>query len=121
MPITSGRTRAVICDGFGGPEVLKIADVPRPAPGPGEILVRVRATALNRADLLQRAGSSMRPRPLADKRAITRKFRERWLPLLVAGRLRPVVDSVFPLEKAAEAHARMEANLNFGKILLTLD
>jgi NADPH2:quinone reductase len=70
---------------------------------------------------LQIKGSSMRPRPLADKRAITRKFRQRWLPLLAAGRLRPVIDSVFPWERVAEAHERMEANLNFGKILLTLD
>lgn len=70
---------------------------------------------------LQIKGSAMRPRSLADKREITRKFRERWLPLLVAGRLRPVVESVFPVERVAEAHARMEANLNFGKILLTLD
>ncbi|HYG61567.1 MAG TPA: NAD(P)H-quinone oxidoreductase [Thermoanaerobaculia bacterium] len=70
---------------------------------------------------LQIKGSSMRPRSLADKRAITRKFRERWLPLLEERRLRPVIDSVFPLERVAEAHARMEAHLNFGKILLTID
>jgi putative PIG3 family NAD(P)H quinone oxidoreductase len=69
---------------------------------------------------LQIKGSSMRPRPIEDKRAITRKFRERWLPLLVAGRLRPVIDSVYPWEQAAEAHRRMEADLSFGKILLSL-
>ena len=40
----------------GGPEVLELRDVPRPAPGTGEVLVRVRASALNRADLLQREG-----------------------------------------------------------------
>jgi putative PIG3 family NAD(P)H quinone oxidoreductase len=70
---------------------------------------------------LQIKGSAMRPRPLADKRAITRKFQERWLPLLVAGRLRPVIDSVFPLEKVAAAHERLESNETFGKIILTLD
>lgn len=70
---------------------------------------------------LQIKGSAMRPRPLADKRAITRKFRDRWLPLFLEGRLRPVVDSVFPFEKVADAHERMEANRNFGKIVLTLD
>lgn len=70
---------------------------------------------------LQVKGSSMRPRSLADKRAIARKFEERWLPLLVAGRLRPVIDSVFPLERVAEAHARLASDLSFGKILLTLD
>jgi NADPH2:quinone reductase len=70
---------------------------------------------------LQIKGSSMRPRPIEDKRAITRKFRERWLPLLAAGRLKPVIDSVFPLERVADAHRRMESNESFGKILLTLD
>jgi NADPH:quinone reductase len=40
----------------GGPEVLEIADVPNPSPGAGQILVRVRAAGLNRADLLQRRG-----------------------------------------------------------------
>jgi len=70
---------------------------------------------------LQIKGSSMRPRPLADKRAITATFRRRWLPLLVEGRLQPVIDSVFPWEQVAEAHRRMDENRNFGKILLTLD
>ncbi len=41
---------------FGGPEVLKIREVSRPIPGREDILVRVRASALNRADLLQRQG-----------------------------------------------------------------
>ena len=40
----------------GGPEVLEIQERPTPAPGAGEVLVRVRASALNRADLLQREG-----------------------------------------------------------------
>lgn len=40
----------------GGPEVLEVRDVARPQPGTGEVLVRVRASALNRADLLQREG-----------------------------------------------------------------
>jgi NADPH2:quinone reductase len=70
---------------------------------------------------LQIKGSSMRPRSRAEKRAITRKFRERWLPLLVAGRLRPVIDSVYPIAQAAEAHRRMESDLIVGKVLLSLD
>jgi putative PIG3 family NAD(P)H quinone oxidoreductase len=41
---------------FGDPEVLRAAEVPDPTPVPGELLVRVRATAVNRADLLQRRG-----------------------------------------------------------------
>ncbi|GLG00182.1 NAD(P)H quinone oxidoreductase [Alicyclobacillus hesperidum subsp. aegles] len=47
---------AVTMSSFGEPDVLQISEVETPRPGPGEVLVRVRATALNRADLLQRRG-----------------------------------------------------------------
>ncbi len=48
--------RAVVIDRFGDPGVLEVREVPRPEPGPDEILVRVRSSGLNRADLLQRRG-----------------------------------------------------------------
>src|ERR687889_1154568 len=48
--------RAVTLSGSGGPEVLDWGEVPDPVPGPGEVVVDVVATAVNRADLLQRAG-----------------------------------------------------------------
>jgi NADPH:quinone reductase len=48
--------RAVVITRPGGPEVLELRDVPRPEPGYGQVLVHVRASALNRADLLQREG-----------------------------------------------------------------
>ncbi|MFN2524267.1 MAG: NAD(P)H-quinone oxidoreductase [Mycobacteriales bacterium] len=48
--------RAVTLPSYGGPEVLTVADVPDPEIGPGEVLVDVVATAVNRADLLQRMG-----------------------------------------------------------------
>src|SRR5690242_8160691 len=48
--------KAVLFVGSGGPEVIRIGEVPDPEPGRGEVLVRVRAAALNRADLLQRRG-----------------------------------------------------------------
>lgn len=48
--------RAVVLEEHGGPEVLRVREVPDPVPGPEEVLVAVRATALNRADLLQRRG-----------------------------------------------------------------
>ena len=54
--------RAVVITEFGGPEVLKVQEVDRPDPGPKEILVRVRASGLNRADLLQRVGKYPAPR-----------------------------------------------------------
>src|SRR5512140_2947957 len=48
--------RAVLFAGKGGPEVIRWGEAPDPAPGRHEVLVRVRAAALNRADLLQRRG-----------------------------------------------------------------
>ena len=48
--------RAVVIESYGGPEVLAICEVPAPEPGPDEVLVDVVASALNRADLLQRMG-----------------------------------------------------------------
>lgn len=56
--------RAVVLRSHGGPEVLTIEDVPDPVPGPDEVLVDVAATALNRADLLQRMGLYPDPRRL---------------------------------------------------------
>ncbi len=49
--------RAIVCEGPPGPEApLRWAEVPDPSPGPGEVVLDVRATSVNRADLLQRAG-----------------------------------------------------------------
>ena len=53
--------RAAVITRPGGPEVLEIHERPTPAPGSNEVLVRVRATALNRADLLQREGNYPAP------------------------------------------------------------
>jgi NADPH:quinone reductase len=52
----SDTMRAVVIDRPGPPDVLVVRDVPRPLPGAHDVLVRVHATAVNRADLLQRAG-----------------------------------------------------------------
>jgi putative PIG3 family NAD(P)H quinone oxidoreductase len=54
--------KAVVLRSYGGPEVLTFENVPDPEPGPDEVLVAVRATALNRADLLQRIGAYPDPR-----------------------------------------------------------
>src|SRR6478609_2203086 len=56
--------KAVVLRAHGGPEVLTIEDVPVPTPGPDEVLVRVVATALNRADVVQRTGGYPDPRGL---------------------------------------------------------
>ena len=66
-------------------------------------------------------GSVMRSQPLANKIAITQRFRDRWLPLLDSGDLQPTIDTSFPLAEAAAAHRYMEENRNIGKIILTMD
>ncbi|HKN83976.1 MAG TPA: alcohol dehydrogenase catalytic domain-containing protein, partial [Pyrinomonadaceae bacterium] len=59
--------KAVVITRFGGPEILEIQEVPAPQPGPDEVLVRVRSTALNRADLLQRLGRYAAPTDAPEK------------------------------------------------------
>ncbi|MEA2268653.1 MAG: hypothetical protein QOC64_1263, partial [Solirubrobacteraceae bacterium] len=49
--------KAVVYEEYGGPEVLRLTDVPRPVPGPGEALVKVKACAINGYDLMAREGS----------------------------------------------------------------
>jgi NADPH2:quinone reductase len=64
-------------------------------------------------------GSTLRARSNAEKAEIARAVEREVWPLLVNGRIEPVVDSVMPLAKAAEAHARMSGSTHIGKILLT--
>lgn len=66
-------------------------------------------------------GTALRSRSTEEKAAATRAFADATLSLLAAGRIRPVVDAVISMREAAEAHRRMEANLNFGKIVLRWD
>lgn len=62
-------------------------------------------------------GTVLRSRPEAEKAAVVRSFREQVLPHFADGRLRPVVDRVFPFDEVAEAHRLMERNATFGKLV----
>ncbi|WKJ91829.1 NAD(P)H-quinone oxidoreductase [Methylomonas montana] len=66
------------------------------------------------------AGSTLRSRNDDFKAKIARQLHEKVWPLLGSGRIKPVIDSVFPLAKAAQAHERMESNQHIGKIILEL-
>ncbi len=66
-------------------------------------------------------GTVMKSRSSAEKVAMTRRFRDRWLPSFATGQLQPVVDRVFPLDATADAHRYMEASGNVGKIILSMD
>ena len=67
---------------------------------------------------LQVRGTTLRARPLEQKAQATRAFEKSVLPHIASGRIKVVVDSVYPLSEAADAQAYMEANANFGKIVL---
>jgi NADPH2:quinone reductase len=68
---------------------------------------------------LHHTGSTLRPRSNADKAAMVSAIEAMVMPLLREGRVKPVIDSSFPLEKAADAHRRMETSEHIGKIVLT--
>jgi NADPH:quinone reductase len=63
-------------------------------------------------------GSMMRPRSPAEKAGVARSLLENVWPALDAGRCAPVIDQVFPLARAADAHRRMESSEHIGKIML---
>jgi len=69
---------------------------------------------------LHHTGSTLRPRSNADKAAMVNAIEARVMPLLREGRIKPVMDSTFPLERAADAHRRMESSEHIGKIVLVL-
>jgi NADPH2:quinone reductase len=70
---------------------------------------------------LRMVGTVLRARPLEEKATATRLFAERVVPLLASGRIRPIVDRVFPLDQLAHAHRYMQSNQNFGKIVISLE
>lgn len=63
-------------------------------------------------------GSTLRPQSDAAKAAIAAELREHVWPLLDAGRVKPIMDSTYPLDEAAKAHAHMESSTHIGKIVL---
>lgn len=63
-------------------------------------------------------GSTLRARPVAEKASIVRALLARFGEAIGAGRLRPIVDRVLPLDQAAEAHRIVKASTHFGKVVL---
>ena len=66
-------------------------------------------------------GSTLRSRSVAEKTALRDQIVEHVWPLIEASKLRPIVDKIFPLDAAAEAHKRMHASEHIGKLLLQID
>ena len=69
---------------------------------------------------LHHTGSTLRPRSNADKAAMVAAIEAKVMPLLREGRIKPLMDSTFPLAKVADAHRRMETSEHIGKIVLAL-
>jgi putative PIG3 family NAD(P)H quinone oxidoreductase len=67
---------------------------------------------------LHHTGSTLRPRTNADKAEMVAAIEAKVMPLLREGRVKPLMDSTFPLEKAEDAHRRMETSEHIGKIVL---
>ncbi|MDB5549350.1 MAG: NAD(P)H-quinone oxidoreductase, partial [Tardiphaga sp.] len=67
---------------------------------------------------LHHTGSTLRPRTNADKAAMVAAIEAKVMPLIRDGKVKPLIDATFPLEKAADAHRRMESSQHIGKIVL---
>jgi NADPH2:quinone reductase len=123
--LTGGKGVDVVLDMVGGDYVPReidcLADDGRIA------LIALLGGAKAQIDLgqvlrrrLSISGSTLRPRPVAFKARIARELREQVWPLIEAGKIRPVIHQVFPLEQAAAAHTLMESSEHVGKIVLTV-
>jgi NADPH2:quinone reductase len=122
---TGGRGVDVVLELVGGAYLAE--DVACAAPRGRIVLVGLMAGARVDLDLsavlrkrLVVRGTMLRMRPLEEKIAVAQSFARHVVPLFAAGKLRAVVDDVLPLERAADAHARMASNEGFGKIVLTV-
>ena len=69
---------------------------------------------------LHHTGSTLRSRSIADKGAIRQAVEDNVLPMIAAGKVKPVIFKTFPLAQAAAAHALMESSTHIGKLVLTI-
>ncbi len=122
---TGGRGVDVVLDSIGAPYLE--GNLASLAIGGRLVLIGLMGGAkveINLAVLLAKrlsvVGSTLRTRPVAEKAAIVAGFQRRFGEDLAAGRIRPIVDRVLPLERAAEAHRAVKASEHFGKIVLSV-
>ncbi|MDN4614882.1 NAD(P)H-quinone oxidoreductase [Leifsonia sp. F6_8S_P_1B] len=126
LAFTDGRGVDVVLDIVGGSYIARDLDALATGGRIMAIATRDRTPASLDIGLLMRKrarlwGTTLRARPLEERRAVIAGVREHVWPLLAEGRVRPVIDSVFPLADAAQAHRRMESSAHLGKILLRVD
>lgn len=124
--VTQGHGADVIIDFIGAPYFAKNLDV-LALDGRIVMLATLGGVRVENVDLRvffrKRASlivSRLRPRSLDYQISLTQDFSTYALPLFIDGTLKPVIDSIYPWEEVADAHRRMEANKNVGKIVLKL-
>lgn len=123
---TGGSGPDVILDMVGGPYIARNLDAVAVDGRIAQIAFQQgsRVAEIDFQPLLMKrvtlTGSTLRARPVALKARLAEALAEHVLPLLAAGRARPPIDSVFPFERVAEAHARMDAGQHIGKIVLSM-
>lgn len=115
----------VILDMVGGPYLMKNIGLAKQDARISIIATLQGAEAqINLARIMLKrivlTGSTLRARPVADKARIASEVEKLAWPWLREGKLRPVIDAVFPLDQAEEAQARMSAGQNAGKIILRI-
>ena len=123
MEVTGGRGADVILDLVGAPYLARnqaaIAvggrHVVVGVPGGTRAEIDLRGLMARRARIF---GTVLRARAVEEKATLAREFGVEVMPWFRDGSLVPVIDKVFPVTRAAEAHRRMEANENFGKIVM---
>jgi NADPH:quinone reductase-like Zn-dependent oxidoreductase len=120
---TGGRGVAVVLDMIGGDYVARNLQALGEDGRHVSIAFQRGAKAeIPISDVMRRrlmlTGSTLRPRAIEFKTMVADEIRTTVWPYAEGGRLKPVIDSVYPLDRAAEAHARMEAGEHVGKIVL---
>jgi NADPH2:quinone reductase len=115
----------VVLDMVGGPVFPKNLEALNPHGRSVQIAFLAGAKAqvdlwMVMAKRLTVTGSSLRDRPADEKARLAREVEARVWPWIEAGRVRPVIDAVFPLERAADAHVRIEERGHIGKVMLTM-
>ncbi len=123
--LTSGKGVAVVLDMVGGDYVARnLACLAEEGRHVSIAAQRGAAAEVPLWELMRRrlvmTGSTLRARSAEFKSVLAGEIRREVWPHLEAGRIRPVIDSTFPLEKAADAHRRMESSKHVGKIVLEM-
>lgn len=123
--ITKGKGVDVVLDMVGGDYVGRNLAVL----GKGGRLVQIAFQNGTKAEIAVHAimikqivftGSTLRPRPVAEKGVIAQSLLENVWPLIAAGKVKPLIHSTYPLQDASRAHALMDSSAHIGKIVLTV-